>query len=112
MNDKHLQIFFAMPILEFPDGSRLPSPKDTFRLYWAILLPLTLVVLAAYAIFQVYIEGKHRMEYQEPGTTALSDVEPKEPSEVGLTAARGILNAQRRWPTEKMRKRASSPKDV
>ena len=51
-----VKTFFAMPILEYPDGFHLPSTKASFWLYWAIAAPLTIFVFIAYIVFEFYID--------------------------------------------------------
>jgi hypothetical protein len=70
-----IQTLFAMPILDFTTDHRLPSLKHTFWLYWAVAVPVTAVVLLLYAIFQVYVEEKHRREDQVHDVPSLR--EPK-----------------------------------
>ena len=60
-----------MPIMDFTVDQRLPSLKHTFWLYWAVALPVTTAVLLLYAIFQVYIEQKHRREDQVHNVSSL-----------------------------------------
>ena len=54
-----LQIFFTMPFLDYSSESHLPSAKNSFWLYWAVAIPLTLAILMAYGLFQFYTERKH-----------------------------------------------------
>lgn len=44
-----LATIFAMPLFNW-DGNGLPVIKDGFRYYWAIAIPLTVLVLAMWAI--------------------------------------------------------------
>jgi hypothetical protein len=49
-----------MPFLDYSPDSHLPSAKNSFWLYLAVAIPLTLIVLMAYGFFQFYTEWKHR----------------------------------------------------
>jgi hypothetical protein len=51
-----------MPILDFTADTSLPSMKHTFWLYWTITAPLTVAVLAGYAVFQRVTDQKYRRE--------------------------------------------------
>jgi hypothetical protein len=51
-----------MPILDFTADTPLPSMKHTFWLYWTITAPLTVAVLAGYAVFQRVTDQKYRRE--------------------------------------------------
>jgi hypothetical protein len=51
-----------MLILDFTADTPLPSMKHTFWLYWTITAPLTVAVLAGYAVFQRVTDQKYRRE--------------------------------------------------
>jgi len=44
-----LQAIFAMPVFEW-DVNGAPVMKNGFRYYWAVTMPLTLLVLACWAL--------------------------------------------------------------
>jgi hypothetical protein len=75
------------------------------------MLPLTVAVLAVYAIFQVCIEGKHRTEDQDPRASSPSDLVLEDPSEASPTAgrgSRGISTVRSRWLRRLLAPRTSS----
>jgi len=47
-----------MPIFDFTVDARLPDVRDTFWLYWAVTIPVTLVTLAGYVVFQVVTDRR------------------------------------------------------
>ncbi|ORY00877.1 hypothetical protein BCR34DRAFT_606119, partial [Clohesyomyces aquaticus] len=40
----------------------MQTMRNNFSLYWAVTLPITLAVLAAYAMYQFFVDRKHRRE--------------------------------------------------
>ena len=56
------QTFLAMPLFDFNEASNQLKAKPGFWVYWAITIPLTLIVLAMYLIYLVRISRKDRLE--------------------------------------------------
>lgn len=65
-----------MPVLDFSSDSTLPSTKGSFWLYWAVSIPLTVVVMVCYIAYQWYLERKHRREDARPAHPSVGS--PKE----------------------------------
>ena len=57
-----LQTLFSMPYFEFSNSGNTLTLKPEFWIYWALTIPLTLVVLAAYLAYLVWIQNKERIE--------------------------------------------------
>ena len=51
-----------MPYFEFSNSGNTLTLKPEFWIYWALTIPLTLVVLAAYLAYIVWIQNKERIE--------------------------------------------------
>ena len=51
-----------MPYFGFSASDSTLSIKPQFWIYWALTIPLTITVLAAYLAYLVWIQNKHRVE--------------------------------------------------
>jgi hypothetical protein len=54
-----------MPMFDYTTPSRFPAVRPSFWLYWVVAAPLTAVVLAAYLLYVVITEHRHRIEEQQ-----------------------------------------------
>ncbi|KAK2778142.1 hypothetical protein FQN52_002903 [Onygenales sp. PD_12] len=54
---------FSMPVMDFSvDDGHKPGSRKFFWLYWAISVPVTIVVFMVYGAFRFYTDRKHRRE--------------------------------------------------
>ncbi|KAK2803199.1 hypothetical protein FQN50_007066 [Emmonsiellopsis sp. PD_5] len=55
--------FFSMPVMDFSiDDGHAPASRKFFWLYWAISVPVTIVVFMVYGAFRFYTDRRHRRE--------------------------------------------------
>lgn len=59
--------------MEFSRENRLPSLKNSFWLYWAVTGPVTVAVLAAYTLLQLY-EGDRYWRWKKREASSIKFV--------------------------------------
>ncbi|KAF2470260.1 uncharacterized protein BDR25DRAFT_303806 [Lindgomyces ingoldianus] len=58
----YISTFFAAPFLDFSTPSRLPLPRPTFWLYWAVTAPSTVFIVSVYLLYAALIKRRHKQE--------------------------------------------------